>query len=159
MKITAIAVLVLALAVLCACGKINEDPISAATFTDTLESNGFSVEDQTQSAVEDNDLENGGEELNKMLRAESGDSIITFLEMTGEDAATIYYDSFQGSLKEKKSDSGSESTLNHGSGAKYTLSADGMFYVVSRVGNTLVCVSGAESDRKELTAIVKELGY
>lgn len=133
----------------------DKDPISAETFTQKMEKAGLEINDQSKEAPEDL----GMSEVR--VAFDEGKYQIEFYTFDKEEDAKSMYNYVQENLeKQYESESGrvrtSKSVGNH---ASYKLSADEKYFVVSRIGNTLVYSAATSDYKNQVKELVEDIGY
>lgn len=84
---------------------------------------------------------------------------IEFYELIDEESAIAFYNSNKNSFEQSKGNASAETNVQGKNYAKYTLSSNGKYMVVSRIDNTFIYVSVAEQYRDIIKDILKEIGY
>ena len=115
----------------------DKDPISADTFAEKMEEAGLKINDQSEEAPEDSGMSD------VKVAFEEGKYQIEFYSFDKEEDAKSLYSKVQGDLENAyESSNGTVKTSKSvGNYASYKLSADDKYYVVSRIGDTLVYLS------------------
>ncbi|MDR1003293.1 MAG: hypothetical protein LBL82_08515 [Oscillospiraceae bacterium] len=154
-KITA-ALLVLSvfLFALSGCSSSPKEPITAETFNSTMQENNFTVTDAT-SQFEAGLVNSVTIAVNKAATYQ-----IEFYVVPSAERARSSYEQNRVHFKELKGSAAVETEVFLPSYARYTLTSDGKFYIVSQIGNTFIFAQNiASSDKAEVEDILKELGY
>ena len=130
-------------------------PVSAETFSEKMEEAGLTINDQSEEAPEDF----GTSEVK--VAFEEGQYQIEYYAFEKEEDAESIYSSMQGQLEDTyESANGTVKTSkNVGNYGSYKLSADGKYYVVSRIGNTLVYSATTSDYKNQVKKLVEDLGY
>lgn len=84
---------------------------------------------------------------------------IEFYELVDEESAIAFYDSNKNSFEQSKGNASAETNVQGKNYAKYTLSSNGKYMVVSRIDNTFIYVSVADQYGDIIKDILKEIGY
>ena len=129
--------------------------ISADTFTEKMEETGLTVNDQSQEAPADSGMSD--------VRVAFGEENyqIEFYAFGNEEAAKSLYNTVQSNLEDiyESASNVSKTSKNVGNYGTYALSADDMYYSISRVGNTLIYAIGDDDYKGQVKDIVEDLGY
>lgn len=133
----------------------DKDPISAEKFTQKMEEAGLEINDQSDEAPEDL----GMSEVR--VAFDEGKYQIEFYTFDKEEDAKSMYNYVQENLDNQyENESGrvrtSKSVGNH---ASYKLSADEKYFVVSRIGNTLVYSAATSDYKNQVKELVEDIGY
>lgn len=84
---------------------------------------------------------------------------IEFYELIDEEAAISFYNNNKKSFEESKGNASADTNVEMKNHAKYTLSSNGKYMVVSRIDNTVIYISVPDAYRDVVKDILKEIGY
>lgn len=84
---------------------------------------------------------------------------IEFYEIVDEDTAKQFYESNKKIFEESKGDTSVYTDVSGKNYAKYTLTTDGKYMVISRIDNTVIYISIDSAYKDVVSDILKELGY
>lgn len=134
---------------------VDKTPVSGDTFSEKMEEAGLSINDQTAEVPEDSGMSD------VRVAFEEGEYQIEFYEFTKEEDAKSLYNVQQGNLEDTyESANGTVKTSKKlGNYASYKLSADDEYYVISRIGNTLVYSATTDEYKNQVKKLVEDLGY
>ena len=136
-------------------GCINKTAITGDKFKTTLE-----AKDNTEVLVLESEEET---QYSANIRNENSQLkyTIEFTEFKLESRAEEFYDSNQELIEKEAEEAGQKATteVNIGNHSKYTVSADGKYTVISRIGNTVLRVDTVKEYKDEVNEILKELDY
>lgn len=149
-----ILVLILGTAALTACGgeSARKRAISGGEFESQMESAGFTVYNIT-------DQYDYTEAVVEVLIAKAAAYQIEFYDMATADDAITAFDANKEDFKSASASKSSEAEVSFGNGARYAVTASGMYMLVSRVGNTFLYLNVPEQYKNEVVGLVKDLGY
>lgn len=156
MKIKGIACIVACIGMLGIAGcSTDKTPVSADTFEEKMEEAGLTVNDQSEEAAEDSGMSA------VKVAFEEGNYQIEYYAFEKEEDAKDLYNSVQGGLEDTyESSNGTVKTSKSvGNYASYKLSADDNYFVVSRIGNTLVYSATTSEYKNQVKELVEDLGY
>lgn len=148
-KVLAIALVVGAL--LTGCG--SKEPVSAATFTEKAQDQGFEVIDMTE--YEDIDGATAA-----LFAMNDDDVEIMFIEGEDTDFAKNYYELTKTEYVNAYEEGSSVHTdVNVGNSQKYTVKNGDVYATVERVDNTIVYVETSTDYRDAVKSLLDELNY
>ena len=135
-------------------GCLNKTAITSSDFKTKMEEKEYKIEDITSDYSE-------YDFISKYYIALNYDSSIQidFLEFSSTDTAVYYYNMNKEQVKNSISSNykGRETTaVNY---AKYTLTADGAFTVISIIDNTIIYIEVPENYKSDVQDVLKDLGY
>ena len=84
---------------------------------------------------------------------------IEFYELEDDDSAIYFYNYNKSIVEESKGSSSAETKVELKNHAKYTLSTNGKYKVVSRINNTVIYLNVDEAFKDTVKNLLKELGY
>lgn len=145
-KVTA-AILILLL-LLSGCGE--SSPITFRTFVLYTETLGLTVEDITENYTAD--VSNAMIATNDKLGMQ-----VEFYEFVAEAGSTDTFSDSKAKIKELSPSI--EMSVSNKYQEKYTGKTDKMYYVVSRIDNTVIYAESIRESEKELDELLKKLGY
>lgn len=133
----------------------DKTPISGDTFSEKMEEAGLSIHDQTAEKPE----ELGMSDVRTAIK--EGEYQIEFYEFKKEEDAKSLYKEQEGKLKDKyESEKGTVKTSKErGNYASYKLYAEDEYYVLSRIGNTLVYSTTTGEYKNQVKKLVEDLKY
>lgn len=140
--------LIIALAIsLTACQ--SKEPVTAEFFIEKVEALGYQALDVTDQYDESS-------HVLKVVNVEYGSIHIDFVEIDGTDNATGVFNTNKTTVESYK---GSTSSVSTGKYDKYTMKTSEKYYIVERVGTTVIYAYCDKSESESLDNIIKELGY
>ena len=128
-------------------------PISADTFSTTMQSNGYIVIDSTIQFAQYGNL------MSKSYIAQKVGFQIEFYELSSEENAISMYDTNKTIFESQKSNASASSTVSMKNYSTYSLSTNGKYKYLSRIDNTLIYVDVDNTYKDIVKEIVKEIGY
>lgn len=119
-----------------------------------METNGYTVQDATNQMKEYNYIK-------QVYIALSNDATyqIEFYELSNNDYASGFYNNNKSIFENSKSSSASETSVSLGNNAKYTLTTNGKYKVISRINNTVIYLNVDEKYKSMVKDILDKLGY
>jgi len=84
---------------------------------------------------------------------------IEFYEFDNESYATGFYNNNASKFQETKGNVAAETNFSGKNYAKYTLSSNNQYMVISRVNNTVIYIDADSSYKNEIENILKEIDY
>jgi hypothetical protein len=134
------------------CG--NKTAITSSDFKTRMEAKGYIVQDATNQ-FSDYDY------ITQVYIALSSDYAyqIEFYELSNSDNASSFFNTNKSIFENSKSSSASETSVSTANNAKYTLTTNGQFKVVSRIDNTVIYLNVSESYKSTIKDVLKDLGY
>ncbi len=134
------------------CG--NKTSITSADFKSKMESKGYTVQDATSQMSE-------YDYINQVYIAISSDSTyqIEFYELSDSDYASSFFNNNKKTFENSKSSGSAETSVSAGNNAKYTLTTNGKFKVVSRIDNTVIYLNVDDDYKSSVKDVLKDLGY
>jgi len=130
----------------------DREPITAQEFRTKMEQKGFEVQDII------NDLEYPVN-IEYALIANKDGKQIEFQQFTYKDNAIEFFTQNKIIFTESRGSRYVENNSRFANYARYTLRANDLFSVVSRIENTVIYLVVADSDRDTVNDILRELGY
>ena len=82
---------------------------------------------------------------------------VEFFMLTSEDNAIASFETNKSKLEAKNGSA--RSSVSAGNHASYNLTKDGLYYSVSRIGETMIYVETPEAQKDEVSELVDSLGY
>ena len=150
-RIVAVLCVVVLMLSLGAC--TSKTPKTAAEFTQIMESAGFTVTDESDSA-------NGMEYyITSLHMAEGEDYDFEFCVFDDVESAEGLFKYLKENMDDKYPVGAITTSVSIGNYSYYTLSVDGNFYLLSRIDNTLLCCEAYEINKDEVVDHVEKLGY
>lgn len=134
---------------LTACGK--KEAISLDEFNTGMEAEGYTIIDATGQIAP--------EQITAISLALKDDYQIEFYVFTDGDTAASTYEQNKYIFEEYKSSGHVEVYKNIGNYSYYALTSDGIYYLLSRVDNTMIYVVADAEYKSEINAMVKKFGY
>ena len=132
----------------CAARKV---AITPQKFTEIVEAAGFEVVDTT--AIYESSL------IQQSLGANNNVFVIELSVALSEAEANQIFNQTKNKAELSKGNSAAESSTAFGNKANYRLSAAGIYYVLSKIDNTVICVQTEIANKSAVDEIVKKLGY
>lgn len=134
------------------CG--NKTAITSDDFKSRMESSGYTVQDATSQMSE-------YDYIDQVYIAISSDSTyqIEFYELSDSDYASSFFNNNKSTFENSKSSSATETSVSAGNNAKYTLTTNGKFKVVSRIDNTVIYLNVDEDYKSSVKDVLDDLGY
>ncbi|MGM9881746.1 MAG: hypothetical protein ACI31S_02755 [Bacilli bacterium] len=134
------------------CG--NKTALTSENFKSKMEGNNFVVQDATSQMA-------SYDYITKVYLAidSSYNYQIEFYELSDAASASSFYNNNKSIFEESKSSSAVETSVSSGNNAKYTLTTNGKYKVVSRINNTVIYVNANDEYKTEVKDLLEELGY
>lgn len=134
---------------------MDKTPVSADTFEEKMEDAGLTVNDQTSEAPEDF----GTSDVK--VAFEEGKYQIEYYDFENEEDAESLYNFVQGELEDTYENSNGtvKTSKKIGNYASYKLSADDIYFEISRIGDTLVYSTATSEYKNQVKELVEDLGY
>ena len=134
------------------CG--SKTALTSSDFKTKMEAKEYTVQDAT-SQFSDYDY------VSQVYIALSSDSKyqIEFYELSDNDNASSFFNNNKSIFENSKSSNASETSESMGNYAKYTLTTNGQFKVVSKIDNTVVYLNVPDSYKSTIKDVLKDLGY
>ena len=150
-RFAAMAWLIIAMTIsLAACRKI--DPISAETFKDETEKLGYTI-------VENTDYYSGLGFVSKCYSLFDDAFSVDFFEIDSSDNAVSYYKTGKDYIKSEKSGVSSIVEANTGAYSYYKQKSGDKYYVIIRVGTTMLYGMCPKTNAAQLDKFIKSIGY
>lgn len=130
----------------------SKEPVTADIFKEKAEGLGYTVIDITDQYAD-------SPHILKILGCEDGSVYVEFLELVSKDSAVAVFNGDKIETEAYKGNGSSESSVSTDSYQKYTLKTSEKYYLLERVGATLICAYSDKSESEKLDNIIKELGY
>ncbi len=136
-------------------GCFNKKEVTAEEFSDKASEYGLKVEDQSEDYKEDDE-----QRITKAVMGYSdNDWQVEYYELASEDYSRQLYNLARTDIEEARSSGSSNTTINIGNHQKYSQTGDGKYFVVSRIGKTVVYVETSDSNKKDVNAFLKTIKY
>lgn len=136
-------------------GCFNKTALTAEEFSDRAKEYGLKVEDQSEDYQEDDEQ--------RITRAVMGysenDWQVEYYELASEDYSRQLYNLARSDIEEAKSTGSSNTTINMGNHQKYSQTGDGKYFVVSRIGKTVIYIETTDSNKEDVKAFLKTINY
>lgn len=84
---------------------------------------------------------------------------IEFYEFTENEYAQSFYNNSKNIFENRKGSASADTEVNLSNHSKYTLSSNGKYYAISRVGNTAIYIEVNDTYRDTVKDVLKKLGY
>lgn len=128
--------------------------ITSEEFKQIMENKEFFMIDATSQNTEN-------EYIQKVYNAVESENRyqIEFYEYTDSDIANRFYKNMYSKLESGKGNSYSRTNISLKNYAKYMLTSNGRYTILSRVNNTIMYVSVSDEYKNEVKEIIEELGY
>lgn len=84
---------------------------------------------------------------------------IEFYELIDDSYATNFYNNNKSIFESSKGNAAIETNVGLKNYQKYTLSSNGKYMVVSRIGNTVIYIETADENKDTIKSILEEIGY
>ena len=130
--------------------------ITAEQFKSDMEAKGYQIVDATYQTE---DYSNQYYEKVYLAINESQTYQIEFFQLTEQTYAQNLYTNFMNKLEETKSNNGVHTVFNGINYDKYTVSDNGAFAIVSRIGNTVMYTISYDNYKNEINNIFEEYNY
>ena len=157
-KVLLLVTLVIALLIGAAAGILivsasNKPSLTPEDFASAMEELGYTIYDTTEE-VNDESVEKG------LLAGNSDESYyIEYYDMiSDQDAIDLFY-GIKTTMEAEKGSVSSETNVGIGNNAKYTLTSNGSYAVVSRINDTVVCTATEDTYKDEIQTALKTIGY
>ena len=145
-KILALCALAL---VLFMAGCSDKTPATLDDFKDALEKAGYHIVDASDQ------FDKGVAKSVTVAVKDNGQ--VEFFMLSSEDNAIASFETNKNKLEAKNG--GASSSASSGNHAYYNLTKDGLFYSVSRVGDTMIYVETPEAQKDAVSELMDSLGY
>jgi len=131
-----------------------KDSITANEFKKAFEEKDFIVVDVAEQFAEFSHIK-------KVYLAIEKDNNyqIEFYQISDEESAIEFYNNNKSIFESYKGNTSTETNLAISNYAKYTLSANGQYMVVSRIDNTVIYVDVDSSYKDEVQDLLENIGY
>lgn len=136
----------------CSFGK--KTSITASTFNTTMKEKGYTVQDVGSQFSNYNYVKQAYVAVNKDYSYQ-----IEFYELQDDSYATSFYNNNKSNFESSKGNASAETSVALSNYAKYTLSANGKYKVISRIDNTVIYVDVDDNYKGDVTSLLDELGY
>lgn len=130
----------------------SRDPITADAFKEKVEGLEYTTVDIT-------DQYESYPHMQKVLLCADERLHVEFCEIDSNDNAAAMFSGNKAQVEAYKGNTSSESSVNTGNYQKYTLKTAEKYYLVERVGSTLIYAYCEKSESENLDRIIEELGY
>lgn len=134
--------------ILSGCG--SKKPISLEEFTKKLTDKGYEITQITNINTNS---------INNLIIAKKDDHQFEFCIAKDDDNAVYFYNQNKTEFEKYKGSVTTSSSKNIGNVSKYTLTSNGKYRVVSRIGNTVLFLESPIEYKDEIEKILKEIGY
>ena len=131
-----------------------KNSITASSFYDTMSQKGYSVQDATNQFSAYNYIKQA-----YIAVSEDSNYQIEFYELQDDSYATNFYNNNKSNFESSKGSTSAETSVGLKNYAKYTLSSNGKYMVVSRIDNTVIYVDVEANYKDNVKSILDELGY
>jgi len=126
--------------------------IDVQDFISIMEGEGFTVIDTTEQY--DSSL------IRQSFTAIDGTiSVELIITPSNPDANQLYNQNKDRAELRKGGNASSQSSISFGNKAKFTLNSSGVYYVISKIDNTMLYIEVNSTNKKNVDEIVKKLGY
>ena len=154
--IASIILAIVAIVAVCILFMSSKDKISlkADEFKSTMEEKGYSLIDATEQFL-------GIDEVQKVYLAVNSDYKyqMEFYEISDVPTATNFYNNYKSVIEAAKGDISVETNVEMKNYAKYTLTSNEQYMVISRIDNTAIYIVVEEEYKEEVENVLKEIGY
>lgn len=135
-------------------GCTNKVAITSSDFKTKMEKEGYTIQEVTNQFDDYN-------YVSKAYIALSSDSKyqIEFYKLSDSDNASSFFNNNKATFENSKSSSASETSISGGNYAKYTLTTNGQFKVLSRIDNTVIYLNVPDSYKSTIKEVLKKIGY
>lgn len=132
-----------------------KDPISAEEFKEKMEDKNFVITDANDQFIGQGDI------FNQIYVAYTYDDDyqIEFYDFKNDENAEKFFNKNKSIFEAEKDSTIIETNTSGSNSAKYTLTCNGEFMVVSRIANTVIFLRVDDENKSEIQDILKELGY
>ncbi|MGN1134490.1 MAG: hypothetical protein ACI4RN_08585 [Oscillospiraceae bacterium] len=134
------------------CGK--KTALSAEDFKSKTEAKGYTVQDATNQFADYDYIKKVYIALDKDQNYQ-----IEFYEIDNADNASQFFKNNKSIFEESKSSASAETSVSVSNNAKYTLTTDGQYKVISRIDNTAVYVNADEEYKSDIKDLLDDLDY
>ncbi|MGF6905534.1 hypothetical protein [Fusobacterium sp. PH5-44] len=134
--------------ILTGCGSKN--PISIEDFTKKLTDKGYQISPITN--IDNNSISN-------LIIAKKDDHQFEFCVAKDDDNAVYFFNKNKTAFEKYKGSVNTSSKKNIGNVSRYTLTSNGKYHIVSRIGNTVLYLESPDKNKSEIEKILKEIGY
>ena len=136
-------------------GCFNKTALTAEEFSSKAKEYGLKVEDQSEDYQDD-----GKHRITKAIMGYSNnDWQVEYYELANESYSRELYILAQSDIEEAKSSMSSNTTINLGNHQKYSQTGGGNYFVVSRIGKTVIYIETTDSNKEDVKAFLKSINY
>ena len=154
--VVAIAIIIIIATLLIMSNIFNKEktPISASDFYTIMNQKGYNVQEAKNQVLE-------YDYIKQVYIAISEDYSyqIEFYEMTDDISAVNFYNNNKAIFESSKGDISTGTNVDFNNYSEYTLSSNGKYKVISRVGNTVIYINADDNYKDNVKAILNEIGY
>lgn len=143
------AALLIGAFLLTACG--SQKAITGDDFLDKMEAKGYEVFDISDQYSADI--------IYQALIAQKDDYQIEFYDLMSTDDAISAFDYNKSDFESLQGAYTKNTNVEFKNGARYTLTIDGSYKLISRIDNTFIYLDIPEEYKNEVVKVLKELGY
>ena len=132
----------------------DKESITASEFYDKMEDKGYYLQDATNQF-------SAYDYIKQVYLALESDNKyqIEFYEFSDESYAMSFFENNKSIFESSKGNSASNTNINLENSSKYTLSNNGSYKSLSRIGNTLIYIDIDSQYKDEVKDILEYLGY
>lgn len=132
----------------------DKTPVTASDFYTTMSEKGYTLVDATSQYAEYDYVTQVYLAVNKDYTYQ-----IEFFELASDEYAMNFYTTNKDSFETEKSGTSANTSIAVANYAKYTLSSNGKYQVVSVIDNTGIYVDVDDMYKDEVQSVLSELGY
>lgn len=131
-----------------------KDSITAEEFKTIMQDKGYLIADATSQFSE-------YDYVSKVYLATTSDKLyqIEFYTLSDDSSATYFFNTNKTLFEQNKTSVSTSTSSEFSNHAKYTLTSNNEYMVVSRINNTVVYANVDEQHKDAVKDILKELGY
>ena len=132
-------------------GCSNKTKIEGSKFREEMEKNGYIVIDTIVSQDDS--------EKNFVAQEKEGKYQIEFYELSSKDKAKEKFSNYKKGIDNENTNNFKKKSVKTGNYEKYTLETDDIYFLISRIDNTMIYLSVDTEYKNDINKIIKELGY
>ena len=146
-----ISILIGAVLIFAVIGCGNKKAMTVEEFESKMEKNGYEVVDISSKYP--------SKKIKNVIIAKKDNYQIEFYVVENVDVAVSSYNLNKEIFEKSKGNKNIETKTSIGNTSKYTLKANSMYKVISRVENTFIFINAPSDKSEEINTVLKELNY
>ena len=150
-KLTLVYLIALSFTIIWTVGCTKKHAIDEETFTKIMSEEIFSIQDTTEK--------NNSPFIIQSFTAENENFTVEFMITSNDQYAIQIYNQIKNNFESKKGTVSAQSSLSLKNRASFRLNTGGIYYLVSRIDNTLIFVITESKNKENVDDIIKKIGY